>query len=167
RSAHDPDRHLRHHPRHRRYFRRMARRQARRPLGTEAGDHGQYDGAAVCHHRDPPGRQGFDFLHESRGAGAGCAPVLRRGRARLSRAWSFDRRRRWPAASGVAHAAHSSRAKGSYRAIFRTVRADRKGDIVHRAAVDRRDYGDHGEPEGGDGDPGAVLRRRAGAAGAG
>ena len=59
-----------------------------------------------------------------------------------------------------------SRAAGSHRAIFRPVRADRKGDVVHRSAVDRYDHGRHREPEGRHGGAGGVLRGRAGAAGA-
>ena len=68
----------------------------------------------------------------------GGAAVRRRRRARLSRARMPDRRGRRSAAGGVAHAADPPRAEGSHRAVFRTVRADRKGDVLHRPAADRR-----------------------------
>ena len=57
--------------------------------------------------------------------------------------------------------------KDRIRAVFRIVRADRKGHLVHRSVTDRRDHGDYGESESGHGRAGGVLRRRAGVAGAG
>src|ERR1700730_2079467 len=77
------------------------------------------------------------------------------------------RRRRRPAAGGVAHAVDTAGAARAHRAIFRTVRADRQGHLVRRAVGDRRDHGDYREPEGGDGGAGGVLRGRTGAAGQG
>ena len=102
----------------------------------------------------------LDPVREGRAAGAGRPAVLGSGRARLSGAWMPDRRRRRTAAGGVAHAADPPRAEGSHRAVFRIVRADRKGDVVHRSAADRRDHGGHREPEGRHGAAGGVLRRR-------
>ena len=61
--------------------------------------------------------------------------------ARLSGAGMPDRRGRRPAAGGVAHAADTDGAEGPHRAIFRAVRADRKGDVVHRPAADRDHHG--------------------------
>ena len=54
----------------------------------------------LARHRDPAGRQGFDSVREGRAAAAGRPAVLRRRRARLSRARLPDRRRRRPAAGG-------------------------------------------------------------------
>jgi UMF1 family MFS transporter len=65
-------------------------------------------------------------------AGAGRPAVLGCGRARLSRARLPDRCGRRPAAGGVANASDPPRAERSHRAVFRIVRADRKGDVVHR-----------------------------------
>ena len=120
-----------------------------------------------AHRRDPAGRQGFDFLREGRAAGAGWRAVLRRCRARLSRARMPDRRRRRSAAGGVALAADPSRAEGPHRAVFRIVRADRQGHLVHRPASYRYDHGRDREPEGRHGDAGGVFRCWPGAADAG
>src|SRR5258708_16684709 len=70
-----------------------------------------------------------------------------------------DRRGRRPAASRLAHAADPAGAEGSHRAVFWIVRADGKGDVVHRTIADRGDHGDHRKPEGGTGRTGAVFRR--------
>src|ERR1700722_7064433 len=78
-----------------------------------------------------------------------------------------DRRRRRPAAGGVADAVDPHGAERPYRAIFWTVRADGKGDVVRRPALDRRDNGRDRKPEGGDGRAGAVLRGGTGVAGKG
>ena len=71
------------------------------------------------------------------------------------------------AAGGVAHAPDPTGAERPHRAIFRTVRADRKGHLLRRAAVDRRDHGRDRKPEGRHGGAGVVLRRGTGAVGAG
>src|SRR5260370_6222090 len=71
------------------------------------------------------------------------------------------------AAGGGADAADTVGAARPHRAVFRTVRADRKGHLLRRAAADRRDHGGDGKPEGGDGGAGAVFRGGTGAAGAG
>src|SRR5581483_5197921 len=68
---------------------------------------------------------------------------------------------------GIALTAHSAGAKGPHRAIFRVVRADRKGHVLCRPALDRRRDGGDREPEGRHGRAGAVLRDGAGAAGTG
>ena len=78
-----------------------------------------------------------------------------------------DRHGRRPAAGGVALAAGSDGAERPHRAIFRTVRADRKGDVLRRPAADRRHHRHHRKPEGRHGGAGGVLRRGPGAAGAG
>ena len=57
--------------------------------------------------------------------------------ARLSGARMPDRRRRRAAAGGVTHVADPDGAERPHRAIFRTVRADRKSHLVHRPAADR------------------------------
>ena len=108
----------------------------------------------------------FDPVREGRAAGAGRRIVFRRGRARLSHPRMPHRRGRRAAAGGVAFAPDPSRAAGAHRAIFRIVRADREGDVVHRPAIDRRDHGRDREPEGRHGAAGGVLRGRPGAAGA-
>ena len=136
-------------------------------LGPEARHRRQPVDPAVRHRRDPAGRQGFDSLREGRAAGAGWRVVLRRCRARLSRARMPDRRRRRSAAGGVALAADPARTEGPHRAVFRIVRADRQGHLVHRPASDRHDHGRDREPEGGHGDAGGVFRCRPGAADAG
>ncbi len=79
-------------------------------------------------------------------------------RARLSRPRLLHRGGRRALAGGLALAADSARTEGSHRAIFRAVRADRQGHVLHRSAADRyRDGGDR-QPEGRHGGAGAVLR---------
>ena len=58
-------------------------------------------------------------------------------------------------------------AERPHRAIFRAVRADRKGHLLRRAAADRRDHGGYRKPEGRHGRAGVVLRGGTGAVGAG
>ncbi|MGY4449010.1 hypothetical protein ACVWZR_003670 [Bradyrhizobium sp. i1.3.1] len=88
-------------------------------------------------------------------------------RARLSRFGLSHRRCRRPASSRLAHAADPSRAEGSHRAVFRPVRADGEGNVLHRPAADRHDHRGDGEPEGRHGRAGGVFRRGAGVVDAG
>ena len=83
---------FRHSAGDRRHFWRVARRQARRQAGTEARHRRQPAGPSVRAERDSAGRQGLDPVREGRAAGAGRPAVLRRCRARLSRARLPDRR---------------------------------------------------------------------------
>src|ERR1700737_3756412 len=78
-----------------------------------------------------------------------------------------DRDGRRPAAGGVADAPDPPGAEGSRRAIFWAVRADGKSHLLRRATLDQRDHGDIGQPEGGHGGAGTVLRGRTGAIGKG
>ena len=95
-------------------------------------------------------------------------PMFARCRgACLYRAGLPDRCGRRPASGGVTHAADPPRAEGSHRAVFWSVRADREGDVLHRAAADRRDYRGNREPEGRHGRAGRVFRHRVRAADAG
>ncbi|MHC2255087.1 MFS family permease [Bradyrhizobium embrapense] len=167
RLGHHPDRYLRHYPGGRRHLRRLARRQARRRARAEARDHRQPRDPAVCDRRDPHREQGFHPVHP------GCAPdawrsvVRGRRRARLYRAGLPDRRHRRAIAGGLALAADPPRAEGPHRAVFRLVRADRKGDVLHRPAADRRDHSCDRKPEGRHGRAGGVLRGGIGVAGEG
>ena len=54
-----------------------------------------------------------------------------------------------------------------HRAMFWAVRADRKGDVLHRPAADRRGDGDHRQPESRHGAAGGVFRGGAGVVGTG
>ena len=106
------------------------------------------------------------FIHVAPPAPGGALFASGR-RARLSGAGLPDRRRRRPAAGRVAHAADPDGAEGPHRAIFRIVRADRKGHVVRRAAADRHRHRGDRKPEGRHGGAGAVFRGGIGAAGAG
>ena len=87
------------------------------------------------------------FIKVTPPAARWCA-VRRKRRARLSPARMPDRGRRRSAAGGIANALDTTGAERAYRAIFRTVRADRQGHVLRRAAPDRRDHGGHRKPEG-------------------
>ena len=133
-------------------------------LGVETGDRRQHADPAVLDRRDLAGRQGSNSVRQGRSPGAGRRAVFRRRGTRLSLARMSDRRGRRPAAGGVADAADPHGAERPHRAIFRAVRADRKGHLFRRAAIDRRDHRCHCKPEGGDGRAGVVLPGGVGAA---
>ena len=163
------DRQLRYYPGHRRHLRRVARRQARRCARAETRDRRQH--ARSCCWRSLRScwstRIHVFFVKVAPPSPGGALFASAAERAYLVLGCLIG------AAGGPLQAASRTladpdRAEGSHRAIFRAVRADRKGHLVHRAAADRnRSRRMTAKPEGGHGGAGAVFRCGAGAAGAG